>query len=117
MIAMLMAGATPCAGWQASAQARHDCCVDGTCPDAIGEPAGHGDISQETADQCCATSEAKDQRDRSQAVVGLFAVPPPAAAEVPPHTVALHPPRPALQTSSVPHHAAPLYVLFSVFLV
>ena len=117
VIAMLIAGAAPCAGWQASAQARHDCCVDGVCPDSIGELAGRGDVSQEAADRCCATSEEKNQHDRSQSAVVLFAVPPPTAIGLPPYVDAVHLRRPLLHAIPVARHAAPLYVLFSVFLV
>ena len=117
VIAMLIAGAAPCAGWQASAHARHDCCVDGVCPDSIGEMAGHGDVSQEAADRCCATSEEKNQHDRSQSAVVFFAVPPPTASGLLPHVEAVRVRGLILHTIPVLQHAPPLYVLFSVFLV
>lgn len=117
VIAMLLAGATPCTGWQASAEARHDCCVNGTCPDSLGETGGQTDISQEAADQCCASSEGKDQRDGSQSAAAFFAVPPPGTLGDVAHTasVSLRPSLPRHLPLAQP--AAPLYVLYSVFLV
>lgn len=117
IIGMLIAGAAPCAGWQASAQARHDCCTEGVCPDSVDGATDHRGVSQEAADRCCATSEEKNQRDRSQSAVVVFAVAAPATVGVPPHAEAVHFHRPALHTPSVALHPTPLYVLFSVFLV
>jgi hypothetical protein len=117
LIAMLTAGATPCAGWQASAQARHDCCQDGMCPGSVGDDRAQGEHSQATADRCCATSEEKSQRDASRSVVAFFAVPAPAPLDLLPRTDPIHPAGPPLQAMPVALHAPPLYVLFSVFLV
>ena len=117
VMAMLLAGALPCAGWQASAQARHDCCEKGACPDSLRQAAGQPEITQEAADQCCASSEENGQRDKSQSVAAIFVVSPPVASGGVPHADAVPIPRPIRDRNPVPLPAAPLYVLFSVFLV
>lgn len=117
LIAILMSGAAPCAGWQASAQARHDCCAEGMCPDAVGSMPDHGTMSQAAADQCCATSEEKGQRDSSRLVAAFFAVAPPAAVDAPPHTGPTRPARPPLRAISAALHPTARHVLFAVFLV
>jgi hypothetical protein len=116
LIAMLMSGAVPCAGWQASAQARHDCCEEGMCPDAVGKMPGHGTMSQ-TADQCCATSEDEGQRDSSRLVTAFFAVPPPVPVALLPHTESARPARPPLHEISAALDPTARHVLFAVFLV
>ena len=117
VIAMLVAGAAPCAGWQASAEARHDCCATGACPDSLGETAGQTNISQEAADQCCASAEEKDQRDGPQSAAAFFAVPPPGALGDVAHTASVYLRRSLPRNLPLTHPAAPLYVLYSVFLV
>lgn len=117
LVTMLAAGGVPCAGWQASAEARHDCCAEGACPAMLGQAADHSDISQEAADRCCATSEQKDQRDGSQSPAASFAVPPQAPSNDVPHTAVVYFRCPPPDTFPTALPGAPLYVLFSVFLV
>jgi hypothetical protein len=117
VIAMLMTGAAPCAGWQASAQARHDCCEAGMCPDAVGSMPAHGTMSQAAGDQCCATSEEKAQRDSSRLAAVFFAVPAPVPADLLPHAESLRPARPPLHATSAALQPTARHVLFAVFLV
>lgn len=118
VIALLGAGVGPCAGWQSTAQARKDCCVEGQCPDELRSGAGHSsNPSQAEADQCCAASEQKHQQGSAQFVdaafvlaqpvdrLAMLAVDVPALGRALPHADPIHPP----PTS--------LHVLFSVFLV
>lgn len=115
--AMLVAGGVPCAGWQPSAQARHDCCASGVCPDRV-DAAGHAaDVSQSAADQCCGTSETRQQHQASQVTSVSFALPPLVLVSDVPHTaivVLSHPPR---ETVPIAARSAPLHILLSVFLI
>ena len=122
VIALLGAGVAPCAGWQSTAQARKDCCVEGQCPEELTSVAGHqgghsSKPSQAEADQCCAASEQKHQQESAQFVdaafvlvqpvdrLAMLAIDVPALGRALPHADPIHPP----PTS--------LHVLFSVFLV
>lgn len=71
-------GFGPCAGWQATPEARMACCVgSGTCPmrkaEATGIPATSV-VSQADADRCCAASERDDSTPSSSAFVPLVAL-------------------------------------------
>jgi hypothetical protein len=64
-----------CAGWQATAEARMACCMNGTsCPMHESESRGSGlerTVSQVDADNCCA---AASNRTQSSAASSLFAL-------------------------------------------
>jgi len=120
-VALIGAGVAPCAGWESTAKARHDCCVDGQCPGQIetGRHAGahSGGIPQAAADQCCATSEQQSQQHATQFAGPSFFLLPPAenvfvtADELKP------PERPDLHVAPIPSPPTRLHLLFSVFLV
>jgi hypothetical protein len=83
VLTLFGASAGPCAGWESSAQARHDCCVDGHCPDEVSSASGHsshpGAVTQAEADRCCAASEQKHQQRATQFADATFALMAPAA--------------------------------------
>jgi hypothetical protein len=114
---MLVTGGLPCAGWQTSAEARHDCCTKGACPDTLGEAAGHDDISQDAANRCCATSEQKNQQDGSQLAAAVFVVAPLVTVSRVPYTELLPVNSPHLDPVPPALPSAPLHVLLSVFLI
>ena len=121
VFALFGVGVAPCSGWESTAKARHDCCVDGQCPDQVKtdrHSGGHsGPASQAEADQCCATSEQQNQQRSAQFAGSAFLLLPPvtsvvvAAADITPpdHT----------DLATIPVHSPPtrLHLLFSVFLV
>jgi hypothetical protein len=121
VLALFGAGVAPCAGWESTAQSRHDCCVDGQCPDQI-EADSHsgnhpGGVTQAQADQCCANSEQQNQQRSAQFAGATFLLLPPservvvAAADITP------PERTDPFAVPVPSPSARLHLLFSVFLV
>ena len=122
VLTLFGASAGPCAGWESSAQARHDCCVDGHCPDEVSSAAGHGNHSgalpQAEADRCCAASEQKHQQRAAQFADASFALISPAATSTVLDSVApLLPDRIAGDRAPAPSPPTRLHVLFSVFLV
>jgi hypothetical protein len=123
VLALLSAGAIPCAGWESTSQARHDCCVDGKCPDEVSNTSGHssshpGGVTQAEADRCCATSEQTHQQRASQFADASFALIPPAeTSTVLDSSALLLPDRIARDRASAPSPPTRLHVLFSVFLV
>jgi hypothetical protein len=121
VFALFGAGAAPCAGWESSAKARHDCCVDGQCPDQVEahSHSGHhpGGVTQGQADQCCAISEQQNQQRAAQFAGTTFLLLPPTESVV----VAVADIRPSDGTDlfavPVPSPPARLHLLYSVFLV
>ncbi len=122
VLTLFGAGAIPCAGWETTAQARHDCCVDGQCPDEVSNATGHsgdhaGTMTQAEADRCCATSEQKHQQRASQFAVSSFALSPPAEAAIFDSITLLLPLEIVRDLAPAPSPPTRLHVLFSVFLV
>lgn len=120
IMALFVTAGVPCAGWQGSPEARHDCCEKGTCPSMLRKTVDHGDISQEAADQCCARSEEKSQRDSSQLASASFAIAPVVIISTVPHAElvrldSLNSPR--LDHAPPAPASIPLHVFLSVFLV
>jgi hypothetical protein len=121
VFALVGVSAAPCAGWESTAKARHDCCVEGQCPDQI-EAESHsgshpGGVTQAQADQCCANSEQQNQQRSAQFAGATFLLLPPlesvviAAADITPPEQS--------DPSAVPVPSPPgrLHLLYSVFLV
>jgi hypothetical protein len=116
----LVAGAwRPCAGWEATAEARMSCCLrHGACAThKVSDGAGATTVHQSDADACCAGSERQDASQPSVAVVlapalvplaGRFAEAPP----VPTPSFDWHRPPPRLASRRLPTH-----LLLSVFLI
>jgi hypothetical protein len=65
-----------CAGWEATAEARMACCVEGSCPMHNAETGLHSAeiLSQAQADSCCASSESTNPTPASP--VFAMALPP-----------------------------------------
>jgi len=78
LVLFLSVGSTGlCAGWEATAEARMACCVEGSCP--MHKPVEDGSdsttaISQAAADSCCASSESPNPAPTS--AVFALALPP-----------------------------------------
>jgi hypothetical protein len=120
LVAGLLAGAwRPCAGWEATAEARMSCCVrNAAC--AMHKVAKDGTaaaVTQAEADSCCAAAERPDGSQPSVTTVapptltlllGLFAEQPPVSAQ----WVDQHRPPPLLTSRQLPTH-----LLLSVFLI
>ena len=110
-----------CAGWEATAEARMACCVEGgSCPMHKSDRPGSDSarvLSQAEADSCCAASESDDSTPSTSTFA--MAVPPATVAHalfasVPPAALprdAAREPVP-LAGSQVPRH-----LLLSVFLI
>jgi hypothetical protein len=57
VLAFAQTAVAQCAGWQATPEARHQCCQDGACPMHHHEDgAASTQITQTAADECCAQS-------------------------------------------------------------
>ena len=117
LVAMLMAGAAPCVGLEASAATHHDCCMDPNCPESRAPMAGHVMASPAAADDCCAMSEDRAPRQAALLAVPFVAAPPLGVLDVLPHASPVDLPRLPPRPLPTDLHAAPLYLLFSVFLI
>ena len=120
-LALFGVGVAPCAGWEATAQARHDCCVDGKCPDQIEADSHSGDhpngVTHAQAVQCCASSEQQNQQRSAQFAGATFLLLPPLDSVVV-EAADIRPPEQADPFAvPVPSPPARLHLLFSVFLV
>ena len=121
VLSLLGARIAPCAGWESTAQARHDCCVEGQCPEQLTadrhSTSHNGPVSQPQADVCCATSEQQNQQRSSQdaGVACLLA----SLVECALSTVVdIRPPAEIYSRADrSPSPPAPLHLLFAVFLV
>jgi hypothetical protein len=61
VLAFVQGAVAQCAGWQATAQARLDCCRDGMCPLHHREGGtSRKQITQVAADDCCAQSQEQE---------------------------------------------------------
>ena len=122
VLTLFGADAVPCAGWEATADARHDCCVEGRCPDEVSSGSAHsgshgGPMTQADADRCCAASEQKHQQRNSQFADSSFALSPPAEAPRFDSMLAFVPARIERDPAPEPSPPTRLHVRFSVFLV
>ena len=117
VLAFAQSAVAQCAGWQATPEARRQCCQDGACPLHHRDGASRTQVTQAAADDCCAQSE-RHESTRSGPVfastmtfVLLESVPAVVLSFLP--TVPLSAP---WETPSPPAHV-PKHVLLSVFLV
>lgn len=120
LMAGLLTGAwRPCAGWQATAEARMSCCLrKAACAKHKAARDGAAvSVEQPEADRCCAASERPDAYQPPSAViappivtplVGWFAERP----GVPIRGIVWHRPPPLLASRQLPTH-----LLLSVFLI
>ena len=112
VVVMTAATASPCAGWEATPDERHDCCERRHCQHA--GDAGNSGSSQADADQCCARSE-RGTADRSESQVA------PIVQTMSPDTVTIMAPIDTQFTSSSLRHRPPgtasIHLLHSVLLI
>jgi hypothetical protein len=107
-----------CAGWQATPEARLQCCQSGTCPlHHPEENASRTQLTQGAADDCCAQSQRHESSPSGTAfastmTLGVLQFVPPVVPSLAP-AAALSAP---WETASPPAHV-PRHVLLSVFLV
>jgi hypothetical protein len=118
VLAFVQGAVAQCAGWQATAQARLNCCRDGMCPLHHREDsASRTQITQAVADDCCAQSQ--DQESGPSATVFASTMTLAVLETLPPvvlsraRTIPLSAP---WETPSPPDHV-PKYLLLSVLLV
>lgn len=121
LIVFLSAGNTGlCAGWEATAEARMECCVEGSCP--MHSSSEHGSdstraITQVDADRCCAASESPNPTPTSP----IFALALPPATLVQQLFAVAAPFAPAFDAAREPVPLAsipvPKHLLLSVFLI
>ncbi len=118
MLAFAQSAAADCAGWQATPEARRQCCQDGACPLHHHEDAAsRTQVTQSDADDCCAHSE-RHESSPSGAVFAstmtlavVQSLPPVVLSPLP-----LIPLSAPWETPSPPTHVAK-HLLFSVLLV
>jgi hypothetical protein len=120
-LALCAGNVAVCAGWQATAEARMACCMDGaTCPMHKSNKHEHSSrhlVSQAQADSCCAA--AAQRRDSAAAgstfaASGLIALVPVAAFTVPVSAFMSQGWRPLVP---LPVSSTPKHLLLSVLLV
>jgi len=105
-----------CAGWQATPQARLDCCQDGACPLHHHDRAAGMSVTQSAADDCCALSSSPDSGPSAVAFAPTITLA--VLRSVPTSPVILTPALlpVSLDAPSPPAHV-PKHLLLSVFLV
>ena len=109
-----------CAGWEATAEARMACCVEGSCPMHSSSERGSDStraLTQADADRCCAASETPNPTPTGP--VFALALPPATLvhqlfAVGPPFAVAFAAAREPVPLVS---HPVPKHLLLSVFLI
>jgi hypothetical protein len=118
VLAFAQGALAACAGWQATSEARRQCCQDGACPlHHQSDKAPRTRITQSEADDCCAQSQRHESSPSGTAfastmtlaVVESFA---PVVVSPSPQ----HPLDASWETPSPPAHVAK-HLLFSVLLV
>ena len=118
VLAFAQSALAQCAGWQATPEARRQCCQNGLCPLHHHEhSASPLQLTQAAADDCCAQS----QRHESSLSGTVFALTMalPVLQSLPPVVLSLAPAAPLSapwETPSPPAHV-PKHLLLSVFLV
>jgi hypothetical protein len=118
VLAFVQGAVAQCAGWQATPQARLDCCRDGMCPlHHREESASRAQITQAVADDCCAHS--LEQESGPSATVFASTMTLAVLESRPPVVLSLAPAIPLSapwETPSPPDHV-PKHLLLSVLLV
>ena len=118
VLALMQGMVAQCAGWQATPEARRQCCQDGVCPLHHREDsASRTHITQAAADDCCAQSERHESSPSQTVFASTIALA--VIQTLPPVVLSLAPTVPLSApwaTPSPPTHV-PKHVLLSVFLV
>jgi len=109
--------AAACAGWQASPEARQQCCQSGACPLHHHQHGSPTKVSQASADECCAQSTRQDSRQSSSVFAPTITLA--VLKSIPPAPVSqlLATPVSTPWESAVPLTHVPKHLLLSVFLV
>ena len=118
VLAFAQSAVAECAGWQATAEARRQCCQDGACPlHHHKDEASGSQITQSAADDCCAQSQRHESSPSGTVFASTMTL---AVVEsLPPVVLSLLPLVPLSapwETPSPPTHVAK-HLLFSVLLV
>jgi len=118
VLALMQGAVAQCAGWQATPEARRQCCRDGVCPLHHREDStSRTHITQAAADDCCAQSERHESSPSQTVFASTIALA--VIQTLPPVVLSLAPTVPLSapwETPSPPTHV-PKHVLLSVFLV
>jgi hypothetical protein len=105
-----------CAGWQATPEARLECCQDGACPLHHHDEAPGTPVTQSAADDCCALSSSPESRPSAAAFAPTITLA--VLRSVPPSVVTLAPALlPVSSDAPSPPAHVPKHLLLSVFLV
>jgi hypothetical protein len=118
LLVLAQGAATECAGWQATPEARMECCEEGICPlHGHDDEASRTSLTQSAVDSCCAQS-ARHESGLSATVVAstitlaVLRPLPPAVVSLAPAMLRSAP----WETPSPPLHV-PKHLLLSVLLV
>jgi hypothetical protein len=118
-LVLALSAVTECAGWQATEEARMDCCAEGLCPlHGHGQEPSGTQLTQAAADSCCALS-ALPQSAPSATVFASTITQAVLQTLPPPVTLTSTPTMPIAapwETPSPPQHV-PTHLLLSVLLV
>ena len=118
VLAFVQSAVAVCAGWQATPEARMQCCEGGACPMHRHEHGGsRARVTQAAADDCCAQSARPDSSPSATAFASTLTLAvleshPPAASSLAPAPLLSAP----WETPSPPAHV-PKHLLLSVLLV
>jgi hypothetical protein len=117
-LALAQSALAACAGWQATPEARRQCCQDGACPlHHHSDKAPRTRITQSEADDCCAQSQRHESSPSGTVFASTMTL---AVVSLVPDAVPAALPRLPLnapwETSSPPPHVAK-HLLFSILLV
>jgi len=118
VLAFAQSAVAQCAGWQATPEARRQCCQDGTCP--LHHRAGGASrtqLTQAAADDCCARSQRHESSPSATAFAATMTLA--VLQPLPPVVLSLAPAMPLSapwETPSPPNHV-PKHLLLSVLLV
>jgi hypothetical protein len=118
MLAFAQGALAQCAGWQATPEARRQCCQDGMCPLRHHEDGtSRTQITQAAADDCCAQSSRRESSPSRSAFATSITLA--VLQSLPPVVLSLAPTAPLVapwETPSPPAHV-PKHLLLSVLLV
>ena len=118
VLAFAQSALAACAGWQATPEARRQCCQDGACPlHHHSDKAPRTQITQSEADDCCAQSQRHESGPSGTAFASTITLAIVSSLTVvTPVTLPQLPLAAPWETPSPPTHVAK-HLLFSVLLV
>ena len=71
VLALAQGAIAQCVGWQATPEARRQCCQNGVCPLHHRESTSQTHVSQAAADDCCAQSEQRGSTPTRTVLAGV----------------------------------------------